>query len=440
MTNPSLDRRSIVDLDKRHVWHPYTAMTKYIDEVDPFVVSRAEGPFFFDVDGTRYIDANSSWWVATLGHRHPRLVRAMTEQAERLCHVALAGVTHREAAVLAARLSETLPPGLSRVFFSDDGSTALEVAIKMVLGFHANEGRRERRRFVSLVHAFHGETLGVTALGGVELFRRSFADVLMPVHFVTPPRPGEGEDGPAAQALDALFEAHGDEIAGAVVEPLVQGASGMNIYPGWFVRRVREACDRVGALLVVDEVFTGFGRTGTFWTSGSTGVVPDVVCSAKALTSGILPFAATIASERVFEAFLGPADRALYYGHSYCGHPLAAAVALAVLDVYRDEGILEGVGARARMISERFAAMGEIPGVKNPRALGMIGAIDLADGASYLGTRGWRAHAEARKRGAYLRPLGDVVYVAPPLNVPMDVLDELLSIVEASVRAALERA
>ena len=432
----TLSRSDVVALDKRYVWHPYTPMRRYIAETDPLVVARAEGSKLFEADGRGYFDANSSWWVSALGHSHPRIVAALRDQVGTLAHVSLAGVTHELAARLAEALAKLAPPGLEHVFFSDDGSTALEVALKMVLGFHRAHGAPDRSKFVALRGAFHGETLGVTALGGVELFRQAFSSVLMDVWFIPVPAPDESESGPAAKAARQLFEAHGKEIAGVVVEPLVQGATGMRIYPPWFLKLLRDLTTEHGALLVDDEVFTGYGRTGPFWAATQAGVVPDIVATAKGLSGGMFPMAATLASQRVFDAFLEP-HTALYYGHSYCGNPLGARVALEVLDIYRDERILDGIVPRSAKIAACFETLGAMRGASNARSLGMIGAVDLAEDASYTGGVGWRVYTEARKRGAYLRPLGDVVYVAPPLNITMSDLDELLGIVTESVRAVV---
>lgn len=437
MTDRSLDRAGIVAIDKRAIWHPYTPMRAYIEETDPLVVVRAEGARLFDADGRSYLDASSSWWAAGLGHAHPRLVAALTDQARTLAHVAFAGITHEPAALLAEALLRRAPPGLTRVFYSDDGSTALEAALKMVVGYHERTSRSSKRRFVSLRGAFHGETLGVTALGGVELFRESFAGMLMDVWFVPAPEADEPASGPAFTALERLFSEHGDEIAGMVVEPIVQGAAGMRMYPGAFLKRARALCDLHGALLIADEVFTGYGRTGTFWAVEHAAVTPDLLCTAKTFSGGMLPMAATLASGRVFDAFLDPPDRALYYGHSYCGNPLGARVALEVLRVFDEEHLLEGIDQRARLIEAAFARIGALEGTSRARSLGMIGAVDLGKGGSYLGKAGWRAFEEARRLGAYLRPLGDVVYVTPPINIPIADLEELLAIVEASVRVAL---
>jgi adenosylmethionine-8-amino-7-oxononanoate aminotransferase len=427
-------RERIVALDKRRVWHPYTAMDRYRSEVDPIVVERAEGPFLFDADGRRFIDANSSWWVAALGHNHPRLVAALRRQAERNCHSALAGMTHEAAAELAEALCRAAPAGLEHVFYSDDGSTAVEVALKLALQYWHQEGRPERRRFVALDGAFHGETLGVTALGGVETFRRPFAGALAEPLRV--PSPADGWER-AAQALSDVLDRHAGEVAALVVEPIVQGAAGMRISHPAFLRAARALCDRHEVLLVADEVFTGYGRTGPMWACAHADVAPDLLCTAKGFTGGMLPMAATLATERLERGFAGGDERAFYYGHSFCGNPLGAAVALEVLRVYEDEKILEAARPKAARIARAFAELGALPGVTGTRALGMIGALDLAGGAGYLERRGWAVYDEARKRGAYLRPLGNVVYVAPPLNVPDAALDELLAIVRESVAAVV---
>jgi adenosylmethionine-8-amino-7-oxononanoate aminotransferase len=426
-------RERIVALDKRRVWHPYTPMDRYRAEVDPIVVERAEGPYLFDVDGRRLIDANSSWWVAALGHNHPRLVAALRLQAERNCHSALAGMTHEAAAELAEALCRAAPPGLEHVFYSDDGSTAVEVALKVALQYWHQAGRPERTRFVSLEGAFHGETLGVTAIGGVEAFRAPYAGALPePLRI---PSPADGWEA-AAEALEALLRHCSREVAALVLEPVVQGAAGMRCSDPAFLRAARELCDRHDVLLVADEVFTGYGRTGPMWACAHAGVAPDLLCTAKGFTGGMLPMAATLASERVERGFAGADERAFWYGHSFCGNPLGAAVALEVLRVFEEERILEAARPKAARIARAFAELAALPGVAGTRALGMIGALDLAGGAGYLERGGWAVYDEARKRGAYLRPLGSVVYVAPPLNIPDAVLDELLAIVRDSVSAA----
>lgn len=433
---PEARRAGIVRADKRFIWHPYTPMDRYIEATDPLVIDRAEGALLFDVDGRSYIDANASWWVSALGHNHPRLVSALTRQASRLSHVALAGITHETAARLAEELVAVAPPGLARVFFSDDGSTAVEAAIKMAAQHWRNRGRPEKTRFVALDGAFHGETVGASSLGGIEVFRRPFGGVLFECLRVPFPG-GEESYSDVFSALEELLRAQGQEIAAVVLEPLVQGVSGMRIYPESYLARARRACSEHDVLLVVDEVFTGYGRTGTMWACERAGVTPDLLCAGKGFSGGMLPMGVTLATERVFDAFRGPPENALLYGHSYCGNPLGAAVAREVLAVFRDEDVLAAAAPKAARIAEAFAAMGEIPGVAGARSIGMIGALDLTRGPRYFGDEGWRVYDEARARGVYLRPLGDVVYIAPPLNIADDLLDRLLSVVEASVRAVL---
>lgn len=437
MSDAPFDREDLVALDKRFVWHPYTPMQAYVEQTQPLVITRARGARLFDADGRSYLDANSSWWCALLGHGHPRLVRALSEQATSLAHVSLAGITHEPAARLAAELARVAPAGLEHVFFSDNGSTAVEAALKMALQFFAQNGQPQRRRFVSLEGAFHGETLGVTALGGIEVFRRPFAGVLLDCLHV--PR-GEGGPEQAFAALEEYIARHGDELAGVVLEPVLQGAAGMRLYSPELLRRARAATTAAGALLVLDEVFTGFGRTGPMWASALAGVTPDLLCLAKGLTGGMLPMAATLTSRRVFDGFLGDASRAFFYGHTYCGNPLGARLALEVLSIYRDEAILEGTRAKSARIARTFQALAELPGVHSPRSLGMVGAVDLGDAGGYLERAGWRVYDEALRRGAYLRPLGNVVYVAPPLNIADHDLDELLAIVTDSVRAVAQEA
>jgi len=410
-------------------------MQEWRERGDPLVIERTFGSRLFDADGRSYLDANASWWSSSLGHGHPRLVAALRRQAESLCHTPLAGIAHAPAAELAEALCRVAPAGLEHVFFSDDGSTAVEVAMKLALQFWAQQGRPERRAFVALEGAFHGETLGATALGGVEVFRRPFEGALLECHHLPPPL----EPGSLDRCVDALERTLARDtrrIAAVVLEPVVQGAAGMRLYDPAYLRAARELCDRYDVLLVFDEVMSGYGRTGPLWACAHAGIAPDVLCTAKGLTAGILPMAATLTTRRVFEGFLGDPERAFYYGHTFCGNPLGAAVALEVLRVFEDEHVLERAKPKALRIARAFAAMAALPGVTSVRSLGMIGALDLAGDAGYLARAGWRVYAEARARGAYLRPLGNVVYVTPSLNIPDADLDRLLAIVHESVTAA----
>lgn len=425
-------RDRIVELDKRHVWHPYTPMQEYLSETNPLVIERASGSRLHDLDGRSYIDANASWWSSVLGHDHPRLVAALNAQLATLPHVALAGVAHEPAAELGAALAARAP-GLPRVFYSDDGSTSIEVALKLSVQYWQQNGRPKRSRFVALEGAFHGDTLGATALGGVEVFRRPFASVVLDCVHVAPEPSGYEA---AFERLSRIIEREGDQIAAVVLEPMVQGAAGMRTYDPALLRAARDVTSRHDTFLILDEVFSGFGRTGRFWAAEHAGVLPDLLCTSKGLSGGLLPFAATLASERVFEGFLGGAERAFYYGHTFCGNPLGARVALEVLRVFDDEQILDRARDRAREIERAFKQFADLPGVLRTRSLGVIGALDLAGGDGYLQRRGQRVYLEALRRGAYLRPLGNTVYITPPLNISDADLAELLDIVEQSIRAA----
>lgn len=435
-----MKRDELIALDKRHVWHPYTPMRQYIESGEPLVVARARGCIIEDVDGRRYLDGNASWWTSLLGHNHPRLLEALRHQAEAFCHVAFAGITHEPAVLLAEKLAQRAPGLMPRVFFSDNGSTAVEAALKMSLQFHAQNGSPERTMLVALEHAFHGETLGVTALGGVAAFRKAFHKSL-PIQVLHVPSPGapDAQAEPIALArLERTLEEHGSRIAAVVLEPLIQGAGGMLMHGAAYLRAAHAWTRAHQVHLIVDEVFTGFGRTGTFWACDQAGVEPDILCTAKGLSGGVLPFAATLTSPALFEGFLGASDRAFYYGHTFAGHPLGARVALEVLAIYEEEKVLEGVPERARRLAAAFEKLAELPGIHRARSLGMCAAIDLGDGADYLNPLGWRVFEEAKRRGAYLRPLGNVVYVAPALNIPLPDLDELLQIVHLSVEAVMK--
>lgn len=426
-------RDEILSLDRARVWHPYTQMQEYLEQTEPLVLESAQGSRFRDVDGRSYIDGNASWYCCALGHQHPRLVKALSAQAEKMCHVPLAGIAHEPSARLAEELCTVAPAGLSRVFYSDDGSTAVEVSLKLALQYWAQNGRPERTRFLALDGGYHGDTMGAVSVSGIEVFRRSFGNVLIDCL-----RAPTGADGyqQAFDVLGQLLSAHAGELAAVIVEPIAQGAVGMRIYPPDLLRALRDLTRQHDVFLICDEVFTGYGRTGPFWASEHADVEPDVLCTAKGFTGGMLPMAATLVSERIFSGFLGDAERTFFYGHTFCGNPLGAALAREVLRVYRDEDVLALAAGKARRIAAAFERFRELPDVVETRSVGMIGALDLAGSKSYLEPRGRRVYREALRRGAYLRPLGNTIYITPSINIPDRDLDELLAILEESVRAA----
>lgn len=402
------------ELEQAHLWRPYASRESQLSDDAPVFV-RGEGPWLFTQRGERLFDGFGSWWVSALGHQHPRLIAALKTQAETLAHAAFAGALNAPALRLTEALVRAAPPGLSRVFFSDNGSTAVEVALKMAFQYFRQNGNPERQRFLALSGAFHGDTVGAMSVGDIPEFNALFEGLLFPVT-----RPVEADwEAVAEQAVDHI-RAQGHELAGVIVEPMVQGASGMRFWSAAALRAVAEATREAGAWLIADEVFTGFGRTGPMWACEHAGVVPDLLCSSKGLTGGVLPFAATLANERLFEGFDGGLERAFMHGHTYHGNPLGAAVATEVLAVFEEDCILDKAAPKAVQLAEAFAALGAHPRVRGARTLGMLGAFEVDGVAGYRARGAANLAAEARKHGLWLRPLGNTVYLTPPLNVPDD--------------------
>jgi adenosylmethionine---8-amino-7-oxononanoate aminotransferase len=416
-------------LDHRHLWHPFTQMHEWRDE-DPVVIDRGDGTDLIDAEGRRYIDGVSSLWCNVHGHRHPLIDGAVHAQLDRVAHSTLLGLTHAPAAELAARLVELAPPGLSRVFYSDSGSTATEVALKMAFQYWQQRGGQHARRtsFVTLAGAYHGDTLGAVSVGGIDLFHRAYGPLLFDAHRVEP--------GDAA-GLERVLELRGEEIAAVIVEPLVQGAAGMRVQPPGFLRRARALCDRHDVLLVCDEVATGFGRTGTMFACEQERVVPDFLCLGKGLTGGYLPLAATLTTDRVHDGFLGAYDdyRTFFHGHTFTGNPLACAAALASLDAFEREHTLLRLQPKIRLLRELLAGVRSMPEVAEVRGRGMMIGIDLGEHDPALRI-GHRATLEARRRGAIIRPLGDVIVLMPPLAISKRDLRRLVTITAESIRAA----
>ncbi|MCK6447262.1 MAG: adenosylmethionine--8-amino-7-oxononanoate transaminase [Planctomycetes bacterium] len=383
--------------DARVAWHPYT---QHGLESEFLPVVGARGSRLELADGRSLIDAISSWWTCLHGHGHPRLVEALRSQAERLDHVLFAGATHEPAVRLAERLVELAPPGLARVFYSDDGSTAVEVALKIALQSARNRGERERRVFVALEGAYHGDTFGAMAVGEREPFFAAFDELLFAVEHV----PVD------AAAVDAALRRLGGRAAGVIVEPLVQGAAGMRMHSAEFLRGVRRACDVAHVPLIADEVFTGFGRTGSLFACAKAGIAPDLMCVAKGLTGGMLPLAATLASESLFGDFRSnQRSHALFHGHSFTANPIGCAVALASLELVLETDVprrLEALGAK---IERRLRA-------PNVRRTGGVVAFDLPGDPSYGSDRSLALRRRALELGVLLRPLGNVVYAVPPAS------------------------
>jgi len=415
-------------LDQDFVWHPFTQQQEWSEE-EPLQIERGEGVYLFDVEGNRYIDGTSSLWCNVHGHHHPDLDRAAREQFDKVAHSTMLGLSHPGATELAARLVEIAPDGLRRVFYSDSGSTAAEIALKMAFQYHQQRGDAARTRFIRMREAYHGDTLGSVSVGGIDLFHATYKPLLFETLAAEPGDIGQ---------MERLLTAHEGEVAAVMMEPLIQGAGGMLVHPDSYLRAVRELCDRHGVLLICDEVATGFGRTGTMFAVEQEDVVPDFMCLAKGITGGYLPLAATLTTEAIYEAFLGaPAEaKTFFHGHTYTGNPVACAVALANLDVFERERTLERLQPKIALIERRLAEIAEMPGVAEVRSRGVMIGIDLGAHDPEL-RLGHRVTLEARERGALVRPLGDVVVLMPPLAISEAELTELLDITAESITAAL---
>jgi adenosylmethionine-8-amino-7-oxononanoate aminotransferase len=420
----------LVTADRAHLWHPFTQQQGWVEE-DPLIVDRAEGTDLIDVQGRRYIDGVSSLWCNVHGHHHPRIDAALHEQLDRVAHSTMLGLSHRPGIELARRLVELAPPGLTRVFYSDSGSTAAEIALKIAFQYQQQRGGEHARRtkFVRLREAYHGDTIGSVSVGGIDLFHSTYRPLLFETHVA---EPGDAAD------LERVLGAHAGEVAAVVVEPLVQGAAGILVQPPGYLRAARELCDRFGVLLICDEVATGFGRTGTMFACEQEGVAPDLMCLAKGITGGYLPLAATLTTEEIYAGFLGSYEefKTFFHGHTYTGNPLACAAALANLDVFEQERTIERRQPKIALFAELLAEVAAMPEVAEVRQKGVMVGIDLGDHDDAL-RMGYRVTIEARKRGAFIRPLGNTIVLMPPLSISEDELRELVSIAAESIAAAV---
>jgi len=391
--------------DKAHCWHPFTPMADWCaPEHDPLVLVSGEGALLRDSEDREYIDGNSSIWTNLHGHRHPRIDAAIRAQLDRVAHTSFLGFTNPPAAELARQLVALWPAGtLTRVFFSDDGSTAIEVALKMALQFWRLREQPQRRVFVSFRDAYHGDTLGAASLGGIGMFQGAF---------------NHGLEVTCLPELAALEQVDAETVAAVIIEPLIQGAAGMRLWPHGLLRELRRWCDERGVFLILDEVMTGFGRTGTMFACEQEGVVPDFIALAKGLTGGYLPLAATLTTERVFEAFLGGPERALYYGHSYTANQLGCAAALASLAIFREEKVLAELQPKIARLTALLAELRRDPRVHEVRQCGFIAGIELrrADGTPFPADArtGARVCLAARPHGLLTRPIRDTLALMPP--------------------------
>ncbi len=447
--------RRLVEADHRHLWHPFTQMQEWL-ATEPLVVDEGEGVYLVDTLGRRYLDGVSSLWCNVHGHRVPEIDAAITAQLGKLAHSTLLGLASTASIEAAEELARVLPAGLTRVFYSDAGATAVEIAIKMAYQHHQLRGDTARSEFVSIRGGYHGDTIGSVSVGGIDLFHRIFKPLLFQVNQAPQPycyRCPLGKERAScamecAGAVEEVFEARRGKIAALVVEPLVQGADGMITQPRGYLRRLRELCDRHGALLVCDEVATGFGRTGTLWAVEQEGVTPDILTCAKGLTGGYLPLAATCTTEAVFESFLGSheSQRTFFHGHTYAGNPLACAASTASLKLLRERKVIEGLPAKVEALAAALRPLADHPRVGEIRQRGLMVGIELVQDRAtrepypYAANVGHRVTLEARSLGAILRPLGNVVVLMPPLAMTADQLRELAGIAAEAIRRATAEA
>ncbi len=437
--------------DKRHVWHPFTQMRDW-ERDQQVVIVRGEGCWLIDSDGNRYLDGVASMWTNVHGHCRTELNEALKQQVDRLEHSTLLGLASEQSIILAHRLAEILPAGLSRIFYSDNGSTAMEVAVKMAYQYRVHRGEPQRSRFITFRHAYHGDTLGAVSVGGIGIYHGTFR----PLMFETVQAPAPycyrcelGYDGSSdcgmkcVEALEKLMAEHAGTAAGVVIEPLLQGAGGMLVQPPGFLRRVRELCDRYGLLLIADEVATGFGRTGSMFACQQEDVVPDIMALSKGIAAGYLPLAATAVTEQIYETFLGEYAelKTFFHGHTFTGNPLACAVALKSLDLFEEDRLLESLRPKIELLGRRLDRMRCLPSVGDVRQCGLAAGIELVADRQLRTPFPWeekvgiRVCLEARRHRIFCRPLGNTVVVFPPLVISPDELELLLDGLEQSIVA-----
>lgn len=445
----------LVARDLAHVWHPCTQMRDHdaSAQVLPMIpIRRGEGVWLEDYNGKRYLDGISSWWTNLFGHANPRINAAIRQQLDTLEHVILAGFTHEPVLKLSEQLVALAPPGLTRCFYADNGSSAIEVAAKMSFHYWHNLGKHRKRRFMTLENSYHGETLGALALGNVELYKQIYQPLLMEVMTAPSPdcflrEPGESWEAHSRRMIEPmrqLLTQHADELCAVIIEPLVQCAGNMRMYHPVYLKLLREACNEFGVHLIADEIAVGFGRTGTLFACEQAGITPDFMCLSKGLTGGYLPLSAVLTNEQVHAAFYDEYTnlRAFLHSHSYTGNPLACTAALATLDIFATEPVIERNHQLSARFRERTAALIDHPHVADVRQHGMICAVELVkhkatrEAYDWRERRGVRVYRHALQQGALLRPIGNVVYFMPPYVITPDEIDFLVDTAIAAIEHA----
>ena len=440
-------------LDRAHVWHPCTQQKDH-ETLPPIPIDRGEGVYLIDTDGNRYIDGVSSWWVNLFGHNHPRLNAALQRQAGKIAHHIFAGFTHEPAVELATRLAAVTPGKLDRVFFADNGSSAVEAALKMSFQYWQQSGQPGKTRFVSLNEAYHGETVGALSVSGCDLYKEVYRPLLRQGLQVQGPdcyRCPYGLRRESCQAecfehMQQALEHHHQEVAGVIVEPLIQCAGGMRVYPPRYLQKLRALCDQLQVHYIADEIAVGFGRTGTLFANAQAGVAPDLLCLSKGITGGYMPLSAVVTTDAIYQAFYDdyPTLKAFLHSHSYSGNPLGCALAVETLKIFEDEQILEQLPPKMAVIEanrERFEALEH---VGEMRRCGMVTAIEMVRQRHgkvpypWQQRKGLEVYRFALQRGVLLRPLGNVIYFMPPLTITTEELQQLLDVAWEGIRQVTE--
>lgn len=439
--------RQLARWDHDYLWHPFTQMKEWEDE-EPVIIARGKGAYLIDTEGRRYLDGTSSIWVNVHGHRHPTLDEALRHQLGKVAHSTLLGLSNPPAIELARALIRIAPKGLTRVFYSDDGSTAVEVALKMAVQYWQQRKPRKgpKQLFVNLTGAYHGDTTGAMSVGNIELFHERFRPLLFSTFKVTAPQRVPSIELANLESIERLFKRRHKEIAGLIIEPLVQAAAGIIVAPPGYLRGIRGLCTKYHVLLIADEVATGFGRTGKMFACEHERVTPDLMAISKGLTGGYMPLAATLATEEIYQAFLGEYHdwKTFFHGHSYTGNPLGCALALANLKVFRKEQTLKRLQPKIKALRQLLKPLAEHPHVGAIRQCGFMVGIELVKNRTTrepypLEERiGHRIAMEARRRGLLLRPIGNVIVVMPPLPISTYELNAMMQIVSSSIRAAAQ--
>ncbi len=448
-----MNNADLIQRDLAAIWHPCSQMKDH-EWLPMTPIKRGEGVWLEDFDGNRYIDAISSWWVNIFGHANPRINAALRQQMEDLEHVILSGFTHYSAIELAERLIKLTPEGLNRCFYADNGSSAVEVALKMSFHYWYNTGQNKKKRFINLSNSYHGETLGALAMGDVALYKEIYAELLLEPITVASPDCFYRDEGESEEAysrrmfvqMEQTLEQHADEVCAVIIEPLIQCAGNMRMYHPVYLELLREACDRHNVHLIADEVAVGFGRTGTLFACEQADITPDFMCLSKGLTGGYLPLSVTMTTDKIYDAFYDDYNtlKAFLHSHSYTGNALACRAALATLDIFEQDNVIESNRHLARHMQQATTHFAEHPNVAEVRQTGMVLAIEMVKDKKsrepfpWQERRGLTVYRHALKHQALLRPLGNVIYFMPPYVISTDEIDHLAEVAWQGIQLACE--